>query len=71
LVFKIIDPILQSLLFIFFIYSIDPNGITSYRNVLLALFSLQALSLLLNFFIKDKQQLKNERLLYVTIFCFM
>jgi hypothetical protein len=65
LVFKLIDPILQSLLFIFFIYSIDTDSDTSYRSVLQLLVCLQLVSMVINFFISDENQLKNERFIYL------
>lgn len=69
LVFKLVDPIFQSLLFILFIYSIDTdyinNGGIPYRTILMALIGLQFLSFVINFFIKEETQLKNERLLYL------
>ena len=66
LVFKLIDPICQSLLFIFFIYSLDAEIEASYRKVLLMLLGLQIVSLVINFFIKEENQLKNERIIFLS-----
>ena len=70
LVFKLIDPICQSLFFILFVYVIDTdNGISgaslSYRNVLGALICLQVFSVFINFIINEPKQLKKERVFYL------
>jgi len=70
LVFKLIDPICQSLLFILFVYVIDvdngfsDSGIT-YRSVLELIIGLQVLSAIINFFINEPKQLKTERVMYL------
>jgi hypothetical protein len=72
LLFKLIDPIGQSLLFILFIYGLDTdytgNGGTPYNTTLYYILFAQIASTLINFFIKEENQLKNERAIYaVTI----
>ena len=67
LVFKLMDPIVQSLLFIYLIYSIDTDSEVPYHTVFLLLFSLQIVSLLVNFFIIEENQLKKERVFYLGV----
>ena len=69
LVFKLVDPILQSMLFIFFIYCLDANSGFSHQLVLLLMLGLQMLSLATNFFIQSEEQLKKERLFYLVAIC--
>lgn len=72
LVFKSIDPVLQSLLFVFFLYCIDSETDIPHRDILLYLSGWQLISGIVNFFIKDPEQLRTQRLVcMVTIVAYM
>lgn len=65
---KLFDPIIQSVIFIIFLYCLDSesHGI-SYRSILLLLVAWQLASSFLNFFLKDPKLLKMERISYVIV----
>jgi hypothetical protein len=65
LLLKLIDPIVQSALIVFFLYCIDTEKHFPYRSVLLILISWQMVSVFVNFFLGEYKLLKNERLLYL------
>lgn len=67
LVFKFVDPIVQSGLFIFFIYCLDTNAETPYPRALLFLLGTQLASFIINIFVTAEELLKKERLVF--IFC--
>jgi len=68
MVLKLVDPIVQSFIFIYFVYCLDSAVVEpSYRTVLLVLLSWQLLSAFLNFFLKDPKLLKTERTSFVLI----
>ena len=62
---KLIDPIVQSALIVFFLYCIDSEKHFPYRTVLLFLIGWQIVSVFINFFLQSLKLLKNERLLYL------
>lgn len=68
MVFKLVDPVIQSLLLIYFIYSTDSNtdGNTDmpYTHVMLYLLGVQALSYIINIFIKAEEQNRKERFFF-------
>ena len=64
-IIKLIDPLLQGLLFILFLYALDTSSPVSYRTVLLLIFSVQFLSCCFNFVIKASGQRTNQRIIYV------
>ena len=69
---KLIDPIGQSVLIVFFLYCIDAEKTISYRSVLMILVAWQIISVFINFFLGELKLLKNERILYlVTITLYM
>ena len=68
LVFKLIDPIVQSLLFILFVYCLDAdngNVLMNYHDVLLIAIGCQVLSAFINFILNEPGQLKTQRILYL------
>ena len=70
LVFKLIDPVIQSLLFILFVYCLDTDSSTAlmrYSTVLEIIIVCQVLSALINFIINEPQQLKMQRGLYLVV----
>ena len=70
LVFKLIDPVIQSLLFILFVYCLDTDSSTAlmrYGTVLAIIIVFQAVSVLINFIINEPKQLKMERTLYLIV----
>jgi len=75
-VFKIADPILQSIIFLTFAYSFDYSNY--YRLLLPSLIGWQLLSSIIHLFIHTRSKLKLERLIYfvlvitfITIFLFL
>ena len=70
---KLIDPIVQCLVFVYFLYCLDAeaNG-PSYRAVLLFLIGWQTVSALFNLFLNDPKLLKGQRLAYLIVnVCYM
>ena len=67
LVFKLVDPICQSLLFILFIYCLDSDTDIQYQMILQVIVAWQILSSLANLFLKIPDQFKKERLTYLAI----
>jgi hypothetical protein len=67
LVFKSIDPVIQSLLIIFFLYCLDVETEYSHQTVLLYIVGWQIASAIINFFISDPKQLKTERLVCLVV----
>ncbi len=63
--FKLVDPIIQSLGIIFFIYCLDAHADIPYRPVLQALIGWQMLSVVINFFLGTLKLLKVERFVYI------
>ncbi|MCD6012377.1 MAG: hypothetical protein K0Q79_2239 [Flavipsychrobacter sp.] len=61
---KLLDPVVQSVGIIFFIYCLDANTHISYRMVLIALIGWQMLSVIVNFFFWKLKLLKAERILF-------
>ncbi len=64
-VFKIVDPIVQSLLFICFAYSFDRGN--TFRIILLIILVWQLFSAIVHFFLHIHRKLKGERLIYFFI----
>lgn len=64
LLLKVVDPIVQSALLVFFLYCIDSEKHFPYRTVLLFLIGWQIVSVLINFFLKGLKLLTIERVLY-------
>lgn len=67
MLFKLIDPIGQSLLFVLFLYCIDSEKHFSYRMVLYILVGWQLVSVFINMFFGALKLLKNERILYLVV----
>ncbi len=65
--FKLADPIIQSLLFILFIYTIDIPDIVSYQTAFYLLFSVQVASLAINFLLRFLDLLTTERMIYAVV----
>ena len=65
LVFKLVDPICQSLLFIFFFYCLDSDTDTQYQVILDIIVGWQILSCLVNFLIRPVSLLKRARFLWL------
>lgn len=63
MVLKLVDPIVQSLLFILFIYSLDTSAEFSYRQALNLLVGWQIVSSIANLFFNPPNQLRTERLI--------
>jgi hypothetical protein len=63
-VIKTIDPIVQALLLVWFIYSLDTAG-DSYKIIFFALLLEQMLSIIYNFFTHFRRKLKTERILFL------
>lgn len=63
--FKLLDPVAQSLGIIFFIYCLDAHTHIPYKWVLLVLIGWQLLSVLINFFFWNLKLLKIERILFL------
>ncbi len=59
--FKIIDPVLQSVLFIVFLFNFGSDMGISYVAMLMIICGYQLISLLVNLFFKTETTLKNER----------
>ncbi len=71
-VFKLIDPICQSLLIIFCIYCLDSDSDTPYQTILQIIVGWQVLSCLANFFLNPPDLLKKERVAWlITIVLYM
>ena len=67
LVFKLIDPICQSLLFIFFIYCLDSDTEIQYQGILQIIVGWQILSCIANLLLNPPDQLKKGRLAFLVI----
>ena len=68
LMLKLADPIIQCIIFIYFIYCLDSDVIApSYRTVLLLLVAWQAMSVFANMFYKDNKALRTERLVFLVV----
>ena len=61
-IFKIIDPVLQSVLFVLLAYSFDYTNY--YRFFLPAIIGWQLVSSILHFFIRTRMKLRVERIVY-------
>ena len=59
--YKLIDPIVQSVLFIVFLYCLDAQSHLSYRLIMLIALGWQMLSCVVNYLINDTHQLKIQR----------
>ena len=72
LVFKLVDPICQSLLFIFFMYCLDSDNDITYQPILTTLTVWQILSGAANLLIKPPDQLRKPRIAFlITILSYM
>jgi len=73
LLLKLVDPIGQFAIFIYFLYCLDANVFQpSYRSVLLMLVAWQMVSACCNLFYKDTKALRRERLAYIAVnVCYM
>lgn len=69
LLFKLVDPICQSLLLIFLIYCMDSDTETSYQTVLDILVGWQILSAIANFILKPADSLKQQRISFLVTIC--
>lgn len=68
LVFKLIDPIAQFLIFVYFLYALDSEQVgVSYRGILLKLVGWQVISAVINFFFTDPKILKTQRVAYIVV----
>lgn len=65
--FKLIDPVGQSIGIIIFIYSLDAHANIPSRLVVLSLLCWQMLSVLINLFLGEMKLLKIERALYFVL----
>lgn len=65
--FKLFDPVIQSLSIIFFIYCLDPHVHIPYKRVLFGLIGWQLVSSTINFFINEPKLLKIERGIWFVI----
>ena len=65
--FKLFDPVVQSLGIIFFIYCLDSHMHIPYKRVLFSLIGWQLLSSAVNFFINEPKLLKIERGIWFVI----
>jgi hypothetical protein len=68
LLFKVVDPIIQSLLFILFVYSIDVEGASldiTYTQVFYLIVGVQVAGAIANLFINEEEQLKFQRIGYL------
>jgi hypothetical protein len=62
--FKVVDPIIQSILFVYFIYGLSMAGGIPYRRLFYLIVGVQMISVCVNIFIKDPKLLKKQRLMY-------
>jgi hypothetical protein len=69
MVIKLVDPIIQSLLFILFVYSLDTSAEFNYRKALYMIIGWQLISSVFNFIINPPNILKKERLIYLVVIC--
>jgi hypothetical protein len=67
LVFKLVDPIIQSLLIIFFVYCLDSDTDIQYQGILQIIIGWQILSCIANFFLNPPDLLKKERIAWFII----
>jgi hypothetical protein len=70
--YKLIDTIVQSLLFIYFLYGISADSKFHYELVLIILACIQAFSIAMNFTFSDSKMLQRQRFFYMIvliIFC--
>jgi len=63
--FKLLDPIGQSIFFVFFLYTLDAQNHFPYKRALFILVTWQLVSVIINFFLVHLKQLRLERLLYL------
>ena len=65
---KLFDPIVQVIIFIYFLYCLDAeaNGV-SYRTILFVLIGWQTISALFNLFLNDPKLLKRQRVAYLIV----
>lgn len=63
---KIIDPIVQSLLLVMFIISLDEGG-SSYRSYFFSMIGLQVVSFIFNLVVRARKKLKKERWAYIAL----
>ena len=64
-VFKIADPIFQSLMFIVLAYTFDTSNY--YKMILPAILCWQAVSMIIHFFIHSRSKLAKERLVFLLV----
>ncbi len=66
---KLVDPIIQSVLFILFLYALDADFFVPYDTLFYSLISVQILSLVVNFFLRSPQLelIMNERIAYAVV----
>lgn len=62
---KLLDPLVQSALFIFFIFSLDAQTHFPYRYILALLISWQMLSAIINLIFFNQKQLLTERIAFL------
>ena len=70
---KLFDPIVQVLIFVYFLYCLDAqaNGL-SYRTILFVLVGWQTISALFNLFLNDPKLLTKQRIAYLILnICYM
>ncbi len=65
--FKLIDPIGQSVLFVFFLFCIDSEKHFSYKTVLVLIFCWQFASCFINFLFTSLKLLRGERISYLIV----
>jgi hypothetical protein len=65
-IFKLIDPVFQSALMIFFLFSLDTEKSFSYRTALMLIIGWQVFSIFIHLLFTDTKLLRKERL-----FCFI
>lgn len=68
--FKVFDPIVQSLLIVYFLYSLGSPGGIPYTTLFFVIIGIQVVSAILNFFFQDPKISKNLRGVYLAIITF-
>jgi hypothetical protein len=66
---KLLDPVVQSVLIVLFLYCIDDEKLFPYRIIFFILLIWQAVSALLNFLLTGMKLLTNERTIYLATMC--
>lgn len=64
-IFKLVDAIVQGLLFVLFIFNIDTDPDIPYRLILYILICWQVLSSIANYVIHHRTRIKKKRILYL------